>query len=62
MTELRKDAERYRKLRDGQSWPAVFACSNSPEPLRGADLDAAIDGTEPHIDGWPLWSGLPPAA
>lgn len=56
---LRADAERYRKLRDGQNWPAAFSRCDAPEPLRGVDLDAAIDGTEPHIDGWPLFSGLP---
>ena len=56
---FRKDAERYRKLRDGQNWPAAFARHDAPEPLRGVDLDAAIDGTEPHIDGYPLFSGLP---
>ncbi len=41
---LRKDAERYRKLRDGQNWPAAFARHDAPEPLRGVDLDAACDG------------------
>lgn len=40
---LRKDAERYRWLRDGQNWPAVFGGHDEPEPLRGAHLDAAID-------------------
>ncbi len=39
---LRKDAERYRKLRDGSGWPAVFSRHDAPEPLRGADLDAAV--------------------
>lgn len=43
---LRKDAERYRKLRDGQNWPAAFARHDSPEPLRGVDLDTACDGAE----------------
>ena len=41
---LEKDAARYRKLRDGQNWPAAFARHDAPEPLRGADLDAACDG------------------
>ncbi len=41
---MRTDAERYRKLRDGQNWPAVFASHDAPEPLRGVDLDAACDG------------------
>lgn len=40
---LRRDAERYRWLRDGSNWPAVFASSDAPEPLRGDELDAAID-------------------
>lgn len=39
----RKDAGRYSKLRDGQSWPAVFGSSDDPEPIRGAELDAAMD-------------------
>lgn len=38
----RKDAERYRQLRDGSGWPAVFDNSDDPEPLRGDDLDAAM--------------------
>lgn len=38
-----KDAERYRWLRDSDHWPAPFASSQEPEPIRGADLDAAID-------------------
>jgi hypothetical protein len=59
MLAAAQNAERYRKLRDGQNWPAAFARHDAPEPLRGVDLDAAIDGTEPHIDGWPLFSGLP---
>lgn len=37
-----RDQEWYRTLRDGGSWPAVFASSDSPEPLRGASLDAAM--------------------
>lgn len=40
---LREDAERYRWLRYGPSWPSVFPDSEYPEPLRGEDLDAAID-------------------
>lgn len=39
---MAKDAERYRQLRDGSGWPAVFDNSDDPEPLRGNDLDAAI--------------------
>lgn len=42
LEEARKDAERYRWLRDGSNWPAVFASHDAPEPLRGEDLDAAI--------------------
>ena len=38
-----KDVERYWWIRDMDHWPAVFAGSNAPEPLRGAELDAAID-------------------
>lgn len=38
-----RDAERYRWLRDFDHWPAPFASSQEPEPVRGADLDAAID-------------------
>ena len=40
---LEKDADRYRWLRDLDHWPAPFASSQSPEPVRGADLDSAID-------------------
>ena len=39
------DAARYRLLRDGLSWPAVFASHDAPEPLRGADLDTAMERT-----------------
>jgi predicted RNA-binding Zn-ribbon protein involved in translation (DUF1610 family) len=42
-SKLRKEAERYRLLRDGDSWPAVFVSCDAPEPIRGAGLDAAID-------------------
>ena len=38
-----RDAERYRWLRDRDHWPAPFASSQDPEPVRGIDLDAAID-------------------
>ena len=38
----RKDADRYRWLRDGSGWPAVFDNSDDPEPLRGDHLDAAM--------------------
>lgn len=40
---MAKDAERYRQLRDGSGWPAVFDNSDDPEPIRGAELDAAVD-------------------
>ena len=45
---LRAEVERYRHLRNGQSWPAVFATHDAPEPLRGGELDAAIDATRTH--------------
>lgn len=38
-----RDAERFRWLRDRDHWPAPFASSQDPEPVRGIDLDAAID-------------------
>ena len=38
-----RDAERYRWLRDHDHWPAPFSSSQEPEPVRGHDLDAAID-------------------
>ena len=38
-----RDAERYRWLRDHAHWPAPFSSSQEPEPVRGRDLDAAID-------------------
>ena len=41
--QLRAEVERYRHLRNGQSWPAVFASHDAPEPLRGDDLDTALD-------------------
>ncbi len=37
------DAKRYKRLRDGNEWPAVFADCHAPEPLRGGDLDKALD-------------------
>jgi len=40
---MAKDAERYRLLGDGCGWPAVFASHDAPEPLRGADLDTAME-------------------
>lgn len=42
LEEARKDAELYRQLRNGNSWPAVFASHDAPEPLRGEELDAAM--------------------
>ena len=39
---IRKDAENYRKLRNGSNWPAVFASHDAPEPLRGEELDKAM--------------------
>ena len=38
-----KDAARYRMLRNGEYWPAAFYDHDEPEPLRGQELDAAID-------------------
>lgn len=38
-----RNAERYRWLRDHDHWPAPFSSSQEPEPVRGRDLDAAID-------------------
>lgn len=46
ITRLRaaeSDARRYRLLRDGSGWPAVFASHDAPEPLRGADLDTTME-------------------
>ena len=40
--ELLRDAKNYRTMRDGEGWPAVFNSSDAPEPLRGTDLDAAM--------------------
>jgi hypothetical protein len=45
--ELKRDAEEYRKLRDGACWPAVFASSVAAEPLRGHALDAAMASSHP---------------
>ena len=44
LMELSRNARRYRDLRDGQNWPAVFFSSDAAEPLRGDELDAAMDG------------------
>lgn len=41
--DVARDAERYRTIRSGRSWPCAFASSDAPEPLTGDDLDAAID-------------------
>lgn len=41
--DVQRDAERYRKIRQGSSWPCAFASHDAPEPLTGDDLDAAID-------------------
>lgn len=38
-----RDAARYRWLRNGEQWPAVFPDYDEPEPLRDGVLDAAID-------------------
>ena len=43
-----QDAKRYRLLRDGQNWPAVFARHDAPEPLRGVDLDKAMRAGDTH--------------
>ena len=40
---VQQAAERYRWLRDLDHWPAPFLSSQEPEPVRGRDLDAAID-------------------
>jgi hypothetical protein len=37
---LRKDAERYRKLRRGQRWSVIDGIGNT---LRGEALDASVD-------------------
>ena len=39
----RKDAARYRELRNGSNWPAAFAAYDAPEPLTKDALDEAID-------------------
>ena len=41
--ELEKDAARYRWLRNMDHWPATFDSHSAPEPIRGPELDAAID-------------------
>lgn len=41
--DVQRDAERYRKIRQGSAWPCAFASHDAPEPLTGDDLDAAID-------------------
>lgn len=41
--QLRAEVERYHHLRNGQGWPAVFASHDAPEPIRGDELDTAID-------------------
>lgn len=43
LAAAQKDAERYRLLRNGENWPAAFATSHDPEPMRGEDLDEHID-------------------
>jgi len=43
---VRKDAERYRWLRDSDHWPAAFDSHIAPEPVRGGYLDAAIDAAK----------------
>lgn len=40
LAALRKDAERYRKLRSGQHWSVVNGIG---DVLRGDELDAAAD-------------------
>ena len=53
LEELEQEASKYRALREGQGWPAVFASSDDPEPLRGADLDSALQGAQaPQAGGW----------
>lgn len=41
--DVAQDAERYRWLRDLDHWPAPFSSIQEPEPVRGRDLDEAID-------------------
>lgn len=40
---LDQDAMRYRQLRDGGNWPAVFEKAGAREPLRGESLDDVLD-------------------
>ena len=46
--QLRAEVERYHHLRNGQGWPAVFASHDAPEPIRGDELDTAIDAARTH--------------
>ena len=46
--QLRAEVERYHHLRNGQGWPAVFASHDAPEPIRGDELDTAIDAASTH--------------
>ena len=43
LAACREDAERYRWLRTGKGWPAVFSGANEPEPVTGDELDAMVD-------------------
>jgi hypothetical protein len=41
--EVVKDAQRYQWLRDRDHWPAAFDSHSAPEPVRGTELNTAID-------------------
>ena len=41
--EDRRYANMYRWLRDRDHWPASFDSHTAPEPVRGPELDAAIE-------------------
>lgn len=43
LAACREDAERYRWLRTGKGWPAVFSGANEPEQVTGDELDAMVD-------------------
>ena len=44
-------------FRDG-----AFMQSKAAQPQQATDAALEAATGEPHVDGWPLWSGLPPAA
>ena len=45
LDSLRKDAERYRKLRRGQHWSVINGIGDE---LRGEALDSAVDAVTPN--------------